>query len=769
MLRRFIGRFFSSCARFGVAAVLSVWASASPGADPRHATAAAAASVATAPTKTCGGRGDGMPRVDVAEAYGEICRPSGDTLSARVLACLSRGLEAVMVPDYDGVLCAAASRGRFFLDAAAQKREGGAPYALAALARPQELCATDRPVPDKRLVPRSFVKELVRKSGGDIDPRGVRIIGGVFCEGLELSGAELPFSLVLDKSLFTCASSTECARSPVDIRNFRTKGDLSFDYAASHVSIRITRSDIAGSLYGQGAFFEKIYIGDSAVHGSVNAPDSFFLDEMTIENAKIAGGVDLSRSLFSHLVLIRNRIEGSLDLGQTRARCSFDVRQNDIDDFVAVEFGFGDVRLAPDGKDELFGLRDDDKTKVMMARFGGPAGAIFGSADTSPRTCAMIRSIVPGSFVFIGNHVRHSACLRAFGWLSDSQGRLDNSIIYLNEDIVDGATWLDLEGPAQGEKRLQHIDGPQLSIFNLKTGTYVMDFGGGAKNIVVSVNGLHFDRVYSARDKCENALTPRATREQARPRGGNMPSFPPRLSLPNPEAVTAWVKRNSFKGTQPFEEFVNVFEKAGDADAARELRIQGETASVMRSLCSAWGVYCEKETGGAVADREPEQSPVARFMQRIEARIVAILQLGLWRLADHGYRPERAVWFVIGTMLFYWLALQLVLGIVGFSLIDDKKEGEPPQIQPIGLIFLFDKLIPAYQLRADHSKPMRFYVLADDGQENAHEFRRFFRKWEVVEATEAQQRRMRFCLDTLRWLGLVFAIFIFAAIGRLVR
>ena len=125
-----------------------------------------------------------------------------------------------------------------------------------------------------------------------------------------------------------------------------------------------------------------------------------------------------------------------------------------------------------------------------------------------------------------------------------------------------------------------------------------MDFGAGTKNIVVSVNGLNFDRVYSARDKCENALSPRATKDAARPRGPNLPSFPPRLSLPEPGSVTAWVTKNSFKGTQPFAQFVNVFEKAGDADAARELRIQGETTSVMRSLCKAWGIYCEKEVKG---------------------------------------------------------------------------------------------------------------------------------------------------------------------------
>ena len=51
---------------------------------------------------------------------------------------------------------------------------------------------------------------------------------------------------------------------------------------------------------------------------------------------------------------------------------------------------------------------------------------------------------------------------------------MEASIIYLNEDIVDGATWLDLEGQNQAAAGEPHITGPQLSIFNLKTG-YLCD------------------------------------------------------------------------------------------------------------------------------------------------------------------------------------------------------------------------------------------------------------------------------------------------------
>ena len=546
---------------------------------------------------------------------------------------------------------------------------------------------------------------------------------------------------------------------------------LSLDYAISHFNVRITRSEISGSLYSQGAYLSKLTIIDTVVHGSVNAPDSLIGDELMIENTKVDGDVDLARSFFSHLVFLKNHVGGALDLGQSQARCSFDVRKNEIDDVVAVEFGFGDVRASDKGE-ELFGFKaGGERSNNAYQRFTGPESRIFNGEKPFPKSCDYVRSIVPGSFVFIENHIKYSICLRDFTWLVDDKNLPESSIIYLNEDVVDGATWLDIKNPAQSEPGSRTRKRPELSIFNLKTGTFVLDFEVATEDVLVRVNGLHFERVYSAKDKCETALAPRATKEKARPReASDVPKFPPSLRLPKPEHVTAWVKKNAFKGTQPFAQFVSVFERAGDADAARDLKIQGETTTVMRSLCKNWGIYCEKENNHSSEGEESDHhmNALGRLFQRMEDRLVALLQFSLWNLAAHGFRPERVVWFVIGTLLLYWFAIQLA-GVVGFSVMDEKNSDGPRRIQPISLIFLFDKLIPAYKLREDHSKPLQFYVLSSDAKELGYAFKRFFKVWNVTEASERQQRRMEFCLDALRWLGLIFAIFLFAAIGRLVR
>lgn len=714
----------------------------------------------------------------------EVCKPSGGSLTTKVIACLSRGLEAVMVADHDGVVCAPATLGKYYLIDIAKKSADASHVDHQNRNTLSDLCRNNQKENDKRLVPRSFIKDLYRTHGGDIDPNGLRVIGGVYCQGLDLVGLDAPFSVVLDKSVFTCVNSAECEQSPVNIRNFRTKGDLSLDFIDAYAPIMITRSDISGSFWGQIALMKSIEFSDSEIHGSLNLDKSFIIDQITVENTKVDGHVRFNKSFFSNLVLIRNRMGSALDIGETRTRCSYDIRQNEIDDVIAVDLGFGVMQSSSDSQKRAYSHKNDAITKANLDRFSYGVLSQKERLDITPRPCLISRSIVPGSYVFIGNHIGHSMCLRNFNWLKTTSDEFEDSIIYLNENQVGSATWLDLDGPEDFKPASKYPTGPQLNIFNHKTGTYVMDFERETQNITVSVNGLHFDRVYTANDDCEKALSPRASKDTRYSGEDDKRSFPPKLNLPKPTAVTKWVTKNSFKGTQPFAQFVHVFEQAGDADAARELRIQGETISVKRSLCKAWGAYCDQEVvknaaPATVMAQSVDDSPATLMqlikgrlfavMQRIEEGFVALIKYTIWFLADHGYRPERTVWFVIGTVVLYWIIVKYLLGIIGFSVIDDATDLTSRVVRPLNMIFLFDKLIPAYQLRADHSKPMLFYVRADGGHENTKLIKGFLSDHEVMEATPEQQRRMLLCLDTLRWLGLIFAIFLFAAIGRLVR
>ncbi|MEF3367165.1 hypothetical protein V3H18_11530 [Methylocystis sp. 9N] len=724
--------------------------------------------------KYCSERGKGLVQIDVSEKYGEVCEPPGETVLARVIICLVRGMEAVLTPGLNGVACAAASRGASFLDArppGADKPRSDPPERIKA----EGICSN--PQSDMRVLPRGFVKELVREAKDRVDPKGVRIIGAIFCDGIDLSGLDIAYTLALDRSIFRCAKSTECRRSPVEIRNFRTKGDLSLDGVVSYERILITRAEISGSFFAQLAYMPKLVISDATIIGSVRMNGTLFRDELSVENVKVAGDVDVSSSYFSHFALLKNQIDGALDLTKSQARCSYDIRKNDIDDVIGAEFGFGGVRSLSafaTKDDAIFGFKDPAANEVSAyARYANPRSEPIAKDEARFTKCGSPRSIDPGVFVFIDNHVEHSLCVRDFGWLTDDNGRSRDSNIYLNEDVVDGATWLDIVRAPEADKTVAPADRmPVLSIFNFETGTLVLDFDVVAKDIAIRVNGLHFKRVYTAKDRCESALSPRSSARQAQAMkrtGGRR--FPPDLGLPSADQVTAWVKKNEFwtkkdrfTGTQPFAEFIGVFEKAGDLEAARELKIKAETAVVEARLCKNWGFHCD---GLDSSDWKSEEGLLARM----EARIVSIIQYVLWWLADHGYRPEGVIKYVALTVVAFWLLLQLVLGVVGYSVDEGKGKGEerPPRIKPISLMFLLGKLIPAYNIREEHAKRTTFYVLPTGAQDVTFPFRRFLKNWEVCRADVKQQDQAELYIDALRLLGLIFAIFLAAAIARLVR
>ncbi|MCC3244914.1 hypothetical protein LG047_06200 [Methylocystis sp. WRRC1] len=726
-------------------------------------------------TKYCSDRGKGLVQVDFTESYGEVCEAPGETMLARVAVCMARGMEAVLVPDLNGVVCAAASRGGFFLEStvAGKPRYEAPKYVKAA-----QICA-DAQTSDRRVLPRGFVKDLVRETKDKVDPKGIRLIGAIFCEGLDLSGLDIPYTLALDRSTFRCGKSTECRRSPVEVRNFRTKGDFSLDTVLSYERILITRAEISGSLWMEFAYAQKLVISDTTVKGSLRLKGSLYREELNIENVAISGDVDLSASFFSNVSLLKNQIDGALDLTQSQARCSFDIRKNEIADIVGVEFGFGSVKSPSSFQkkdDAVYGFKDHETESIGAAgdenafeRYAN-SGEVISKNEMRHTPCKAYRAIVPGVLVFINNHVKYSMCLRDFRWLSDYAGRPRDSIIYLNEDVVDGAAWLDLDKTLEASTGAGVADEgkPILSIFNFRTGTLVLDFGVATRNVVVKVNGLHFQRVYSAKDRCETALSPRSSARQSltTPTAGGKPLFPPDLHLPDAEDVTAWVTKNEFIGTQPFQEFVAVFEKAGDLNGARDLKIKGETAAVKANLCMSWGVHCDgvgRQVGDATRNAE------TNILRRIEGRFVSIVQYALWWLADHGYRPERVIWFVALALLLFWLFIQTVLGIVGYSVDGETDPAAPRRIKPISFIFLFDKLVPAYRIREEHSKPLIFYVLPTSEYEKTYPFRRFLREWSVTEASEKQRRQIELSFDWLRFLGLIFAIFLVAAISRLVR
>jgi hypothetical protein len=92
--------------------------------------------------------------------------------------------------------------------------------------------STNRPFNGRHLTG-DAIKKLALRAQGKVGPHGVRIFRAIFCEKVDLVGLDLPFSLVLDKSVFN---------DGIEIRNLRINGDLSVDGSLVFKQLRIIRS-----------------------------------------------------------------------------------------------------------------------------------------------------------------------------------------------------------------------------------------------------------------------------------------------------------------------------------------------------------------------------------------------------------------------------------------------------------------------------------------------------------------------------------------------
>ena len=88
-----------------------------------------------------------------------------------------------------------------------------------------------------------------------LQTKGIRIIGAVFCDSeLNLSDLTLAHPLTLDRGVF---------KSGIRAENLKVAGNLSFGGAYIYDNLAIGNSIINGTLYGRGAFIQRIRIYDT--------------------------------------------------------------------------------------------------------------------------------------------------------------------------------------------------------------------------------------------------------------------------------------------------------------------------------------------------------------------------------------------------------------------------------------------------------------------------------------------------------------------------
>jgi hypothetical protein len=159
--------------------------------------------------------------------------------------------------------------------------------------------------------------------------------------------------------------------------------------------------------------------------------------------------------------------------------------------------------------------------------------------------------------------------------------------------------------------------------------------------------------------------------------------------------------------------------------------------------------------------------------------------LEIWgTLADFGYRPLNASPYVLIVIALFFACFWFLLGIVGYQ------AKEKSRISPIGILFLFDRLIPLYNIRREHYEIQAFYRwrviqafyrwLAKTlrtqpvghrkapARSQAEVMRYGPLKLSVVKAVETEARGAEICLDVMRLVGVLLAVFVAAAVNALV-
>jgi hypothetical protein len=693
--------------------------------------------------------------------------PFVDRVIESIARCLGEGREAVLLGE--SMRCEEYRKGVSYL----RDNNIQAPFDI----NVEDVCKNEGQE-DWRRLPANVVKRLVAPKAAPLDPSGIRIIGGIFCQKLDLVGLDLPYSLVLDRSLFKLG---------IDARNFRTRGDLAVDQSFVLNEFRLTRGRVEGTVFGNGSFIERLAVLDSKIDGSLIFRESVLHRFATFDGVVLAGELSVRQSALSYFLLQFSRVGGVLDLSGSQARCAYNIKKSEIGDMVAVRSGFGSRRTINGSSRYGWGQEvlpaQDVRSRLEVAKIVGDA-----------EECAYPKIASPVSFHLSDSHVRSSLCLRDFHWLSSVGGISPESFITLNDTKVGAAIFIDLASARTPSQPATDSSGKipvsrRFEALGIETDALIFNFKLAAQGYQMVVNGLRFKRIYAATADLDcnyepHYSSPLTTSGDSRA-SGNRDEIKPEsrsgLRLPEVDEVMAWLEMNAVATTQPFAAFVDAFQKAGEDSDAKKLRIARATKELwLRFAKTFWSAKVSYNVGPTAAvagapaavPTSPAPSLASDAMSFVSDLIAIVFGTLLWLVADHGYRPEKVGWFVLGTLgsaaIYFWF----VLRIVGY--VPAKKN----VVHPIGFIFLFDRLLPAYRIREDHYNIAAFYKLAGPkirrqrgrpraGAPGVATLRYWRMNLPVVRANGKDVRRAEMCLDVVKIVGLVLAIFLVAAINAI--
>jgi hypothetical protein len=398
----------------------------------------------------------------------------------------------------------------------------------------------------------------------------------------------------------------------------------------------------------------------------------------------------------------------------------------------------------------------------------------------------MTGSAYPEFYVF-DSTVQAAFCLTSFVWLAPRNDLPDDahptSILALDGTRINGNLIINLWGEQPSRVAQLRPEDPdyrrvtdkhKFEAVGLSAGALIFDFSDNARPYFTYLDGLKFDRVHKAVPACTSRSGAKLATQ---------------VELPSVDDVLPWLEKNAARSSQPFAAFVAAFEQAGES--ATRLRIKSKTADLCEKT-TRWlsfvGRWCPGRRFSSIAAAEqvtPEQrqTGAAGEIGEIFSNTGEVLGLAfqwmLFLLADHGLRPAKVVWSVALTLWVFMIWFWLIMGIVGFEPKRDESRAtrDAPVLWPISILFLFDRMIPLYRIRDEHYAIAKVYrraapdeIDASRGQQGPpYPMYYFGRKYLLLPAGEADLRLVDKWLVVLRVMGVVFTIFLLAAIGELAR
>jgi hypothetical protein len=544
--------------------------------------------------------------------------------------------------------------------------------------------------------------------------------------------------------------------------------------------------------------------------------DSVVFEPVILDTVDLAGELSLRNSFFTYFLLQFSKVGAELDLTKSQARCAYLVRKSEIGGLFAVNAGFG--TNAPTGS-SFFNWRNSASYSdlIQLAHAYWHDGPLANERD-----CGFFAIAFPGAFHVSDTKINHSLCFRSFHWLLPEAGSDRTSYVSFDDVDVGTIAFIDLaldkpvgkpewiilsdESPEQeidwskpptrraasqpgGEWAAPPLifDKPErkFEIVGFGAHSLIFNFSEDPKNYDLSLNGLKFDHVYTAQRKHnsegEDTLKcgydpdfyERHSIDQAEVLLDNSSNAGSNLASPSIANVLGWLDRNTLPTTQPFTVFVDAFANDGSDRGAKDFQVAKATTelgyracTIFATLCHFLGMKESKQTTNA--DKSHDDDPFWRTAMRyISDVVVGAFGFLLWLLADHGFHPEKVVWFVGGAILLSFVIFWAFLRVVAVT--PDKKD----TIRPIGFTFLFDRLLPAYQIRQDHYNIQTYYKWIWNRSNYLPGVVKTLKYcWigiPVVKAEEKDVARAEFWLDCLKAIGLILAIFLVAAINALVN